>query len=41
MSKPESELILEFIKQMESIDIEVSSRYGDHEETKKYLEGRE
>ena len=35
--KSESEMILSFIEDLESIVVDVNSRYGDHEATKKHL----
>ena len=40
MNESESEMILKFTKELESLDIEICSRYGDHEQTKEYLEKR-
>lgn len=35
--KKDAKKILSFIEELEFLNIEVVSRYGDHEETKKYL----
>jgi hypothetical protein len=37
MTKDEAEFILNCIKDLEVINVSVSSRYGGHEATKKYL----
>jgi len=36
----DAKLILKFIKELEESSIEVHSRYGNHKETKKYLEDK-